>query len=158
MGSKGGLALKFIQWFIRGIQFCCAAVILALFSYFLAVMANHNLGIGSWVKAVEGISGIAVIYTAIGLLLLCCVAGHPFTSFVAIILDICFIAGFIYIAIKNGKTGTHSCGGHVDTVFGSGDSASNIPDNSPNGVTAIPSFHQACEMQTVVFAVAIIAM
>jgi len=158
MGTKSGLALKFVQWFIRGIEFCCAAIILALFSYFLAAMANHNIFIPNWIRAVEGISGAAVLYTLVGLLLLCCVAGHPFTSFIAIVLDICFIAGFIYIAVTNGRTGTGSCKGHVDTVFGSGNAESNVPDNNTNGFTALPSLRQACNMQKAVLAVSIVGI
>jgi hypothetical protein len=158
MGSKSGLALKFVQWFIRGIQFCCAAIILALFSYFLAAMTNHHIFIHNWIRAVEGISGAAVLYTLVGLLLLCCLAGHPFTSFIAIVLDICFIAGFIYIAASNGRTGTSSCSGHVNTVFGSGSAETNVPDNGTNGITALPNLHQACRMQTAVLAVSIIGM
>jgi len=158
MGTKSGLALKFVQWFIRGIQFCCAAIVLALFSYFLAVMANHNIFINNWIRAVEGISGAAVLYTLLGLLLLCCVAGHPFTSFLAIALDICFIAGFIYIAASNGGTGTDSCKGHVNTVFGSGDADSNVPDGGTNGFTSLPSLRQACQMQKAVLAVSIVGI
>lgn len=158
MGSKSGLALKFLQWFIRGIQFCCAAIILALFSYFLAVMTDHHIFIHNWVRAVEGISGAAVLYTLLGLLLLCCVAGHPFTSFIAIALDICFIAGFIYIAAANGRTATNSCKSHVRTVFGSGDADTNVPDHDTNNVTALPNLRQACQMQKAVFAVAIVGM
>ncbi|KAB5575877.1 hypothetical protein GE09DRAFT_1093710 [Coniochaeta sp. 2T2.1] len=157
MGTKSGMALKFIQWFIRAIQFCCAAIILALFSYFLATMANHNIHIANWIRAVEGISGAAVLYTLLGLLLLCCVAGHPFTSFFAILLDICFIAGFIYIAVSNGRTGTDSCRGHVNTVFGSGNADRNVPDNN-TGFTALPSLRQACQMQTAVLAVSIVGI
>ena len=157
MGTKSGMALKFTQWFIRGIQFFCAAIILALFSYFLATMANHNIHITNWIRAVEGISGAAVLYTLLGLLLLCCVAGHPFASFFAILLDICFVAGFIYIAVKNGHTGTHSCSGHVDTVYGSGNAESNVADND-TGFTALPSLRQACQMQTAVLAVSVVGM
>jgi hypothetical protein len=56
MGAKAGTALKFLQWFIRGIQFACAALILAI--YFNPF--HHNPGImtsryldpeGPWVCA-----------------------------------------------------------------------------------------------------------
>ncbi len=116
MGAGSGLALKFVQWFVRGIQFCCAALVLAVYSYFLATLHNHNLPIGSSIKAVEGISGVAVLYTILGLLLLCCLAGHPFTSFIAIVLDVAFVAGFIYIATAN-RDGAGSCSGQVNTPF-----------------------------------------
>ena len=72
MGAKAGFALKLLQWFIRGIQFCCCALVLAIFSYFLAILSNRGLDIPTWTRAVEGISGIGVLYTILGLLLLCC--------------------------------------------------------------------------------------
>lgn len=155
MGASSGLALKFVQWFIRGIQFCCAALVLGVYSYFLATLRNHNLPIANSVRAVEGISGAAVLYTLIGLLLLCCVAGFAFTSFIAIILDVCFIGGFIYVAVAN-KNGAGSCNGNLDTPFGTGQSAAQVEGSS--GFTALPSFHTACRLQTACFAVAIVAV
>ncbi|KND93948.1 hypothetical protein TOPH_01795 [Tolypocladium ophioglossoides CBS 100239] len=155
MGASSGLALKFVQWFIRGIQFLCAALILGVYSYFLAALHNHNLPIATSVRAVEGISGAAVLYTLIGLLLLCCVAGFALTSFIAIVLDVCFIGAFIYVAVAN-KNGAGSCGGYVDTPFGSGQSAAQVQGS--NGFTALPSFRTACRLQTASLAVAIIAI
>ena len=98
MGTKTGFGLKFLQWFIRGVQFCCSALIVSIYSYFLATLHNHNLPIASWLKAVAGISGLAVVYTVMGLVLLCCLAGIMFTSFIAIVLDLAFLGAFIYIA------------------------------------------------------------
>ncbi|ORY71242.1 uncharacterized protein BCR38DRAFT_316078, partial [Pseudomassariella vexata] len=155
MGSKSGIALKLLQWFIRGVQFCCAAVVLALFSYFLATLHNHELSIPTWIRAVEGISGVAVVYTLTGLLLLCCLAGHPFTSFVAIVLDIAFAGAFIYVAIAN-KGGAGSCKGTVTTPFGTGD-ANEAPTGS-DGFTQLPSYRQACQLETACFAVSLIAI
>jgi len=152
------MALRVVQWFIRGIQFCCATIILALFSYFLAVMAKHNLRIDNWIRAVEGISGAAVLYTLISLCVLCCVAGHPFTSFFAILLDICFIGAFIYIAAKNGPTGTDSCRGPVNTIFGSGNADQNVFNDYPDGPNFLPSLQQTCNMQTAVLAVSIVGI
>ncbi|KAH7032942.1 uncharacterized protein B0I36DRAFT_320402 [Microdochium trichocladiopsis] len=149
MGAKSGFALKFLQWFIRGIQFCCCALTLALFSYFLASASRHNEGIPIWARAVEGISGIGVIHTAVGLLLLCCLAGHPATSFIAIVLDIAFVGAFIYVAQAN-RGGAGSCRGYVDTVFGSG-----YDNTYRNG---LPTFGTLCRMQTAVFAVSIVAI
>lgn len=156
MGAKSGIALKSLQWFIRGIQFCCAAVVLALCSYFLAALHTHNLGVPTWVKAVEGIAGGAVLYTIAGLLLLCCLAGHPLTSFIAIFLDICFIAAFVYVAVAN-KHGAGSCRGRVNTPFGTGNSADQVT-SSTSGFTALPTYHQACQMQTAILAVSIVAI
>jgi len=157
MAAFSGLALKFVQWFLRGIQFCCAALILAIFSYFLATLHNHNLPIATWIRAVEGISGAAVLYTLTGLLLLCCLAGHPFSSGIAIILDICFAAAFIYVASAN-RGGAGSCRGTVDTAFGTGNADTNVSDDGNQGFTNLPSFRQACQMQTACLAVAIVAL
>ena len=153
--ARSGFALKFLQFFNRIIQFLCAAVILGIFSYFLATLHNHNLRITNQVRAVEGISGAAVLYTLIALLLLCCLAGIALFSIIAIILDILFIGAFIYIAWAN-RDGAGSCKGYVDTPFGRGQSTSNVQGSS--GFTSLPSFHTACRLQTACLAVAIIAM
>lgn len=157
MGASAGIALKFLQWFIRGVQFCCSAIVLGIFAYFLATLHNHGLHIKTWIRAVTGISGIGVIYTFLGLLLLCCLAGHPFTSFIAIVLDVCFIGAFIYVAVAN-RGGAGSCRGHVNTAFGSGDSATKVHDNGHGGFTSLPTLHQACKLQTATLAVSIVAV
>lgn len=155
MGAGAGLALKSVQWFIRGVQFCCAAVILGIYSYFLAALHNHDMTIANSYRAVEGISGAAVLYTIIGLLLLCCLAGHPFTSFIAILLDILFVVGMVYIAVTN-RNGASSCRGTVTTVFGTGDADTNVSATG-QGFTALPRFRTACRLETAVLAVSIIA-
>jgi hypothetical protein len=157
MGAGSGVALKGLQWFLRGIQFCCAGLILAIYSYFLATLHNHGLEIATWIRAVEGISGFATLYTLSALLLLCCVAGYPLTSFLAIVFDVAFIASFIYVASVN-RGGASSCTGPVDTPFGSGDADSNVVDNGKGGFTTLPSFRQACQLETACLAVSIMAM
>ncbi|KAI1420631.1 hypothetical protein F5Y12DRAFT_719323 [Xylaria sp. FL1777] len=150
MGAGSGFALKALQWFIRGIQFLSSAVALALFSYFLAVAKGHNINIPTWAKAVEGISGIGVLYTLIGLLLLCCVAGHPFASAIAIILDIAFIGSYIYVAQAN-RGGASSCQGTVNTVFGTHSASDRLG-------SGLPTYHQICQIHSAVLAVSIIAI
>ncbi|KAI3325072.1 hypothetical protein HD806DRAFT_533668 [Xylariaceae sp. AK1471] len=150
MGNKSGLALKVLQWFVRGIQFLSCAVVLALFSYFLAIAAQHHYNIPTWTKAVEGISGIGVLYTLLGLLLLCCLAGHPFTSAIAIILDIAFVGAFIYVAQAN-RGGASSCNNTVNTLFGTRPATDDLGKGLPN-------FHQICQMEKAVLAVSIIAI
>jgi len=149
MSAKTSLALKFLQWFIRGVQFCCSALVLALFSFYLAIGKRNNQTVPTWVRAVEGISGIGVVYTLIGLLLLCCLAGHPFASFVAIVLDVAFVGAFIYVAQAN-RDGASACTGTVQTPFGSGDAGTNLD--------GLPSFSQICKIQTAVLAVSIVAV
>ncbi|KAK3311746.1 hypothetical protein B0H66DRAFT_578803 [Apodospora peruviana] len=140
MGARSGMALRGLQFFARSIEFCCAALILAIFSYFLTTLASHKLHIATWLRAVEGISGAAVLYTLLALMLLCCVAGHPVSSFMMIFLDICFLATFIYIAAAT-RGGASSCNGVVHTVFGTGDANTN-----------------ACQMETACLAVAIVGI
>ncbi|GKU01734.1 hypothetical protein FLAG1_03842 [Fusarium langsethiae] len=155
MGAKAGTALKFLQWFIRGIQFACAALILAIYSYFLATLHNHNFSISNKIRAVEGISGVAVLYTAAALLLLCCLAGRTLSSLLAIVLDIAFVGAFIYVAVAN-KGGASSCTGYLDTPFGRGQ-AGNTAEGS-DGFTALPSYRTACKLQSACLAVSIVAI
>ena len=157
MGARSGLALKSVQWFVRGIQFLCAAVVLGIFSYFLATLHNHDLPIATWIRAVEGISGAAVVYTLFGLLLLCFLAGFAITAFIAIILDIAFVGAFIYVAWAN-RGGASSCNGFVYTPFGDGDAGRDGVIQGSDGFTALPSLRTACKLQTASMAVSIIAM
>lgn len=158
MGARTGTALRLIQWFTRAIEFCCAALILALFSYFWATLVSHSLAIGQWIRAVEGIAGAAVVYTILTLLTLFCVAGHPVLSSIFLFLDVCFAGAFVYLAAAN-RNGAGSCDGHVNTPLGSGNSSTNLVDNGQGGViTLAPSLHQACKMQTACLAVAIVGM
>ncbi|KAL5094177.1 hypothetical protein Trisim1_008285 [Trichoderma cf. simile WF8] len=155
MGAGLGFGLKFVQWFIRGIQFCCCAIVLAIYSYFLATLHNHKLPIATSLRAVEGISGAGTLYTLLALLMLCCLAGHTLTAFLAVVLDVCFIGAFIYVAIAN-KNGAGSCNGVLDTPFGKGQSDSTV--SADKGFTTLPSFHTACRLQTACLAVSIIAI
>ncbi|KAI3401053.1 hypothetical protein diail_762 [Diaporthe ilicicola] len=157
MAAGVGLCLKLLQWFNRGVQFCCAGLVLALNSYFLAAMSNHKITIPTNLRAVEGISGVAILYTALGLLLLCCLAGFTLTSFVAIVLDVAFVGAFIYVATVY-KDGATSCSGSdVKTVFGSGDANADI--SSPNdGGVPLAKYMTICRMQSAMLAVSIVAI
>jgi uncharacterized membrane protein YeaQ/YmgE (transglycosylase-associated protein family) len=157
MGRAAGIALRGTQFFLRGIQFCCAAIVLALFSYFLATLHNHDMPIGVWVRAVEGISGAAVVYTIFTLMMLCCAPGRSFPSFLMMALDVAFLGAFIYVAAVN-RGGASSCDGEVDTAFGRGNSDTNVVDNGSGGFTALPSLRQACKMETASLAVSIVAV
>lgn len=156
MGAGAGFALKVVQWFNRGVQFCCAGLILSLNSYFLAAMSNHDITIPTNLRATEGISGIAVLYTALGVLLVCCLAGFTLTSFLAIVIDVAFVGAFIYVATVY-KAGASSCSGtNVESVFGTGDADAKV--SSADGGVPLPSFKTACRMESAMLAVAIVAM
>lgn len=157
MGASSGFALKLVQWFNRGIQFACCGLILALTSYFLAAMSNHSIAIPTHIRAVEGISGIGVLYTATGILLVCCLAGFTLTSFIAIVLDIAFVGAFIFVATVY-KDGAKGCSGDdVDTVFGSGNADAKVSSARDGGI-ALPTYGTACRMESANLAVAIVAM
>lgn len=157
MGAKSGLTLKLLQWFNRGIQFASAALILALTSYFLAALSSHSLPIPVRIRAVEGIAGIAVVYAALGVLLVCCLAGYTLTSFVAMLLDVAFVGAFVYVATVY-KAGAASCAGEsVQTVFGVGAADAQVAAGGEGGV-ALPLFRTACKMESANLAVAVVAM
>src|SRR5580692_8686379 len=106
----GGIALKSLSLFLRLVEFCCAAIILGIFSYFLATLHNHDLHIDTYIRAVEGISGAAVLYTIFALLLVCCLGGIAFFSLLGMLLDLSFCGAFIYVAYAT-RGGDGSCRG-----------------------------------------------
>lgn len=151
--AGGGLALKGASSFIRALQFLCSAFILGIFSYFLARefvpfwsnklpnwldldLHRNNQGIPKWEKAVEGISGAAVIYTAFAVIFTCFLGGVTFFSALGILLDLLFLGGFIAIAIL-GRGGLRSCRGSPNSIFGQG-------------------YRKACKLEKGVFVVAVI--
>lgn len=157
MGAGSGFALKLLQWINRGVQFACSGLILALTSYFLAVMSNHSITIPTSLRAVEGIAGVGVLYTGVGILLVCCLAGFTLTSFIAIVFDIAFIGAYIYVATVY-RDGASSCtGSNVRTVFGTGNADAEISTTSDGGVP-LPSYRSACRMESANLAVAIVAI
>ncbi|RFU34667.1 hypothetical protein B7463_g1595, partial [Scytalidium lignicola] len=154
MARGAGIALKSIQWLLRAVEFLCSVIILAIFAYFIAKVSGHNgLHVPTWNRAVEGISGAAALYTLIGLLLLCCLAGMAFFSAIAILLDILFIGAFIYLAweLRRGR----SCSGNVQTPFGNGNVNQNNRASQFNG---LPSLRTACRLEKACFAVALVAI
>jgi hypothetical protein len=157
MAKFGGVALKSVSVFLRAIEFCCAAIILGFFCYFLATLKDHSLYIPTYIRAVTGISGAAVIYTIVGLLLVCCLGGIAILSIIAMLLDLAFTGAFIYIAWAT-RGGADSCRGNVSTPFGNGNTDfANEVTAGDGGITILPSFRTSCRMQTACFAVAIIA-
>jgi hypothetical protein len=146
----GGAVLRFFNLAIRILQFLASAVILGIFSYFLAKLAQNDLHIATWVKAVEGLSGAATLYALLGALFTCCLGGIAFFAGLAIVLDVCFVGAMIAIAVMT-RHGTQSCSGtNLNTPLGTGDDNT----DSPSGV----DYGYACRLNKVVFAVSIIGM
>ena len=155
--AVGGIALRSASTLIRLIQLLASVLILGIFSYFLASLARHHLPIATYIKAVEGIAGAAVIYSAFAVILTCFLGGVTFFAFLAIVLDVCFIGGFIAIAILT-KAGARSCRGTVSTPLGNGNVASHRSNlTGGSNTTYTPNLGVACKLQKAVFAVAIAA-
>ena len=154
----GGIALKSVQTFLYALEFACSAIILGIYSYFLAVLADRDATIYTWVKAVEGMAGAAVLYTIFAVLLTCCLGGKTFFAFLGIVLDILFCGAFIAISVLT-RDGAHSCSGNnVKTPLGNGSSNTREGfDNSQGNKqwTYAVSLGSACRMNTACFAVAI---
>lgn len=155
MAGSVGICTRFGALFLRILQFCCAAVGLGIFSYFLAVLANDNVHIADRWRAVEGIVGAATLYTIFAILFVLCLAGSSFFGFLAIILDICFIGGFIAVAWFT-RHGANSCTGFVNTPLGSGPANARVSVENVD-VRYPLRLKTACELNTAVFAVSIIA-
>jgi hypothetical protein len=155
MGSSSGVAgLKCLQWAFRGVEFGCSVVILGVYSYYLATMINHQIEVPASVKAVEGITAVGTIYTLLGLLLICCCAGHPAPSFISLVMDLALAAAYIYVAVAN-RAGAGNCSsGTVDGPYGSGEAGA-FPGGATQGMTGIggvtggvqmPTYGLACQL------------
>jgi hypothetical protein len=154
-----GAILKLLQTFLYAIEFGCAAIILAIYSYFLSVLADRNIGIPTWEKAVEGISGAAVLYLIFAVLLTCFLGGKTIFAFLAIVLDILFCGAFIAIAVLTRDGGARSCSGNnVHTPLGNGQSSakSGYGAGRNRNTTFSVSLGTACRLNKAAFAVSII--
>jgi len=145
----GGVLLRFGQTGLRVLEFACAAIILGIYSYFLSVLADKNMHIPTWEKAVEGMSGAAVLYTIFGVILTLCLGGISFFAAIAVFLDILFAGCFAAIAYYT-RHGASRCKGVVNTPLGTGLSSQNAPGAGDWGYV--------CSLNTACFAVAIVSI
>ena len=152
--ALGGALLRFGQTGLRLIQFASAAIILGIYSYYLAVLSRHDIHIPTWEKAVEGIAGAGVLYTIFGVLFTLFLGGITVFALIAVFLDICFIGVFVAIAYYSRK-GTQTCTGLVDTPYGRADAGADIQIGDKSFQ---PDYKRVCTLQSVALAVAIIAM
>jgi hypothetical protein len=145
----GSVVVRVLADGIRVLQFLAGAVMLGIFSYFLAELRNHNLSIATWIRAVEGLSGAATLYGLLAAILTLCLGGIMFFGLVAMVLDVCFIGAMIAIAIMT-RHGTQTCSGTVITPLGTGSTNSNNDGVGNLGL--------ACRLEKAVFAISIISM
>ncbi|EDU48963.1 conserved hypothetical protein [Pyrenophora tritici-repentis Pt-1C-BFP] len=154
----GGAALKFGSTALYALEFACAAVVLGIYSYFLAVEADRDARIPTWQKAVTGLSGAVVLYTIFAVLLTCCLGGKKIFAFLGILFNLLCCGAMIAIAVLT-RDGASSCKGNVQTPLGNGPASSKQGFGS-NGqgdqITYAASLGTICKLNTACMAVAII--
>lgn len=152
----GGAALRLVGTLLYALEFCCAGIILGIYSYFLSVEADRDAVIPTWQKAVTGMSGGVVLYTIFAVLLTCFLGGKSFFALIGIVLDVLCAGAMIAIAVL-ARNGASSCTGNVNTPLGSGpaDSKDGFGSNGDQ-ITYSASLGSICRLNTAAFAVAII--
>jgi hypothetical protein len=154
----GGAVLRLSSTALYALEFCCAGIILGIYSYFLSVQADRDVTIPRWQQAVTGMSGGVVLYTIFAILLTCFLGGKAFFAFLGMILDLACAGAMIAIAVLT-RDGASSCTGNVQTPLGDGpsDSKEGFGSNGQgNQVTYSASLGATCRLNTACFAVAII--
>lgn len=156
--------LGFGQFTLRLLQVCASAIVLGIFSYFLAVLADHDVHIAPWLIAVEVISGAATLYSIASSICLP-LSRKGFFGGLAMAFDLVFAVGCIAIAIM-ARQGAASCSGHVKTPLGDGDANDQAAGFGDDGfgtgdgqqITYKAGLGLACRLQKAAFAVAMIGM
>ncbi|KAF2829648.1 hypothetical protein CC86DRAFT_285963 [Ophiobolus disseminans] len=154
----GGAALRLGSTALYALEFCCAGIILGIYSYFLAVQADRNVSIPVWQQAVTGMAGGVVLYTIFAVLLTCFLGGKSFFALLGMILDLACAGAMIAIAVLT-RDGASSCTGDVETPLGNGpsDSKEGFGSNDQgNQITYSASLGSICRLNTACFAVAIL--
>jgi hypothetical protein len=153
----GGVILRFGSTLLYALEFCCAGIVLGIYSYFLSVQADRNQVIPRWQQAVEGLSGAVVLYTIFAVLLTCCLGGKKIFALLAILFDVLCCGAMIAIAVLT-RDGASSCSGYVYTPLGNGDenSKDGFGSSEGNQYTYSASLGSICKLNTACFAVAIV--
>jgi hypothetical protein len=155
--AVGGLLLKGTAVFLRALQFLASLAVLGIFAYYLVYIRDHGYPTYTWIRAVTGIAGASALYTLIALFLVCCLGGKMFFAFLGIVLDVCFVGGWIAVAVLNRSGGTNSCG----TFRRAGDRVGNYFGASGTGGrndSTSDELHRICILQKASFGIAIAAI
>jgi len=156
MGKFGGFALRGSQTLFYFIAFSCSAIILGFYSYFLSVLTDRGEGIPRWEKAVTGISGLALLYTLLAIVLTFFLGGISVFAFLGIVLNVVFTGGFVAIAALT-RDGAHTCRGEaLKTPLGVGDEDEGAGGFDSDNLTYKVKFGTACRFNKASFAVSII--
>ncbi|KAF2089912.1 hypothetical protein K490DRAFT_36115 [Saccharata proteae CBS 121410] len=157
-----GFFLRLLGTVPYALAFCCSAIILGFYSYFLAVLSDRDRPIPTWEKAVEGLAGAAVVYTIFATVLTPCLGGKRFLAFLGVVLDVLFCGDMIAIAIMT-RDAVDSCSGVVNTPLGKGNAETGdgygqggFGTGSGDNLTYQAKFGTACRFNKACFAVSII--
>jgi len=154
----GSAALKLFSTTLYILEFCCAGIVVAIYGYFLSVLADRNETITRWEEATIGIAGGIVLYTVFAILLTCFLGGKTFFAFLGILFNLICCAGMVAIAILT-RDGADKCSGNVNTPLGNGPANSKEgfhSDNQDRRITYSVSLGTACRLNSACFAVAIL--
>ncbi|WPH04115.1 Hypothetical protein R9X50_00700000 [Acrodontium crateriforme] len=154
MGLIKGGASRLFETFLYLLTFLVSAVILGIQSYFLAVLADRKKQgavIPKRYKAIEGISGIAVVYTFFAVLLTCCFGGITPLALLAIVIDVLLIGGMIAIVIES-----HGGQGSCSNGTGYNPLGQLDQDGFDHQVTYAVHYKTACGLNKAIFACGII--
>lgn len=140
----GSALLKSSSSLIRALELLISLFVLGTFAYYIAVIHRNNISVPTWIQAVEGIAGAAVIYTFLAVFLVFLLAGV--SAYLGIVLDLLFCGAFIAVAVL-ARDGAHSCSGRVSTPLGNGNA-------SGRGIAG-SHLNRICKLEKAIFAVAI---
>ncbi|KAF1350437.1 hypothetical protein EJ07DRAFT_139124 [Lizonia empirigonia] len=156
----GGAVLKLIATALYALEFCCAAIVLGIYSYFLAVQADRDVTIPRWQQAVTGLSGGTVLYTIFAIVFTFCLGGKAFFALLGLIFNVLCCGAMIAVAVLT-RDGASSCTGNVNTPLGDGPSNSKEgfgSNGQGNQITYSASLGTTCKLNTACFAVAIVGV
>ncbi|CZT14313.1 uncharacterized protein RCC_00290 [Ramularia collo-cygni] len=105
MAIKGGF-LRLLLILTYFTAFCCAAIITGVFAWFTFLQTSSEKNLASLI-----IGALAMLYTSIQTLFVCCTAGITFFAIISIILDVVFMGGMMAVAIINRSAVDGECEG-----------------------------------------------
>ena len=164
-----GKLLRILTSLIYAILFALAIAITGIYGWFLASLADADLDVATWKKAVIGLAGAVAIYLLLVTIPTCCLGGKKFFSLLAIPLDLLALGAFIAIAVLT-RDGADDCDGFVETPLGDGPEDEDAPgfgrdrfgfssDETDSDLSDYdPDLGVACELNRAAFIMALIGM
>ncbi|KAM5430301.1 hypothetical protein McanMca71_007328 [Microsporum canis] len=157
--------IRLVNFGLRLLQLLSSVIILGVFSYFLAVLGDHDHHAQDWLKAVTGISGVAAFYALLASFLTLSLGGFSFFSRITMVFDLCFAIGFLAICLMT-RHGVQPCAGRVDTPIGSGNAQDPAVGYGEGGFgtgrgknfTYMLSLGSACRLEKAAFTISVIGI